>query len=63
MMILVRLIDAGMEYIKLLLGLSGNKAMRVLAWISFLALVGAGIALIAWFVMYIPELVDLLNGH
>ena len=63
MMVLVRLIDVGMEYVKLLLGLNGGSARRVLAWISLLSLVCAGIALIAWGVWAIPMLVDTLNGH
>lgn len=61
MMTLVRLIDLGVEYIKLLLGVNGGPVARILAWISFLALIAVAVALITWGVRSIPTFVDYLN--
>ncbi|MGK2319734.1 hypothetical protein [Gordonia rhizosphera] len=62
MMILVRLIDLFVEYVKLLIGTKGSVPARVLAWLVLLAAVVAVIAVVAWGVATIPTLVDTLNG-
>ncbi|MGO3327842.1 hypothetical protein [Gordonia sp. (in: high G+C Gram-positive bacteria)] len=63
MMLLVRLIDVLVEFVKLLVGAPGlrNVLGRVAAWLVLIAVIGAVVALIAWGVSLIPELIDLLN--
>ncbi|MCH5642436.1 hypothetical protein [Gordonia sp. ABSL49_1] len=62
MMTLVRLIDIFVEFVKILIGQSGNAVARVLAWLVVLAAVVAVVWLIAWGVSMIPTWVDALNG-
>uniref|UniRef100_UPI003D92893B hypothetical protein n=1 Tax=Gordonia sp. B7-2 TaxID=3420932 RepID=UPI003D92893B len=62
MMTLVRLIDIFVEFVKILIGQSGNAVARVLAWLVVLATVVAVVWLIAWGVSMIPTWVDALNG-
>ncbi|MCF8603335.1 hypothetical protein L5I01_08170 [Gordonia sp. HY442] len=63
MMLLVRLIDVLVEFVKLLVGAPGHRNVlgRVAAWLVLIAVIGAVVALIAWGVSLIPELIDLLN--
>lgn len=61
MMILVRLIDLFVEYVKLLGG-SGPLFARILAWAFLLAVVAVVIGLVVWGITMIPALIDALNG-
>lgn len=65
MMLLVQLIDVIVEYVKLLVGAPGhrNAFARIIAWLLLIAGIGAVVALIAWGVAMIPELIEILNGH
>ena len=65
MMLLVQLIDAVVEFVKLLVGAPGhrNVVARIIAWLVVLAVVAAVIGLIAWGVSMIPDLIDALNGR
>ena len=63
MMILVRLIDWLVEWVKYLGGAPGHRSpiIRILAWLYLIFLVVAAVVLIAWLVSKIPEFVDFLN--
>ncbi|MEP9391515.1 hypothetical protein ABLE94_04530 [Gordonia sp. VNK1] len=63
MMTLVRLIDLFVEFVKILLGQgSGGPIVRVLAWLVVIAVGAVAVALVAWFVVSIPAIVDTING-
>ncbi|MDL9936311.1 hypothetical protein QSJ18_06105 [Gordonia sp. ABSL1-1] len=63
MMLLVRLIDLFVEYVKLLFGVGyQNTGARVVAWLFLIAVIATVIGLIAWGVALIPDLIDVLNG-
>lgn len=64
MMLVVQLIDAVVEFVKLLVGAPGrrNVVARIVAWLLVLTLVAAAIGLIAWGISLIPTLIDALNG-
>ncbi len=64
MLILVRVIDLLVEYVKYLAGAQGhrNPAARIAAWVLLLTVVGVVVALISWGVSEIPALIDVLNG-